>query len=77
MGNMNLGAPEVALTLFVLIFLVLIFDIYRSKSKDAFEKIVWSCMVLVLPLVGAIVYLSVGRKEKFLYRVMKKFYGGS
>jgi hypothetical protein len=77
MGNMNLGAPELVLTIYVLLFLLLFFDIYRSKSKNSFEKIVWSCVVLVLPFVGAIIYLSVGRREKFLYSIMKKFYGGT
>jgi len=75
--TMNLGAPEIILISLVLIFLLLFFDIYRSKSKDRFEKLVWACLILLFPFVGAIVYLSVGRKEKFLYHVMKKFYGGS
>ena len=74
---MNLGAPEIILISLVLIFLLLFIDIYRSKSKDRFEKLVWACLILLFPFVGAIVYLSVGRKEKFLYHVMKKFYGGS
>jgi multisubunit Na+/H+ antiporter MnhB subunit len=72
---MNLGGPEIVLISLVLIFLLLFFDIYRSKSKDTFEKLVWSCLILLFPVVGAVVYLSVGRKEKFLYHVMKKFYG--
>jgi hypothetical protein len=76
-ADMNLGAPEIILLSLVLLFLILFIDIYRSKSKDTFEKLVWACLILLFPLVGAIVYLSVGRKDKFLYHVMKKFYGGS
>jgi hypothetical protein len=74
MADMNFGAPEIVLTILVLLFLVLFYDIYRSKSKDGLEKLVWSCVILFFPFVGAIVYLSVGRKEKFLYHVMKRFY---
>jgi multisubunit Na+/H+ antiporter MnhB subunit len=75
--DMNLGAPEIVLLSLVLIFLILFFDNYRSKSKDTFEKLVWACLIFLFPFVGAIVYLSVGRKDKFLYHVLKKFYGGS
>ena len=75
--NMNLGAPEIILVLVALFYLVPLVDIYRSKSKDTFEKIVWTCIVLVLPIAGTVVYLSVGRKHRFLYQVMKKFYGSS
>ncbi|MDP2885329.1 MAG: PLD nuclease N-terminal domain-containing protein [Ignavibacteria bacterium] len=74
---MNLGAPEIILALLLLLYLVLFLDIYRSNSKDTLEKFVWTCIVLLFPCVGAIVYLSVGRRDKFLYHVMKKFYGGS
>ena len=70
----NLGAPEIILICLLLLFFVLFVGIYRSKSKDTLEKLVWTCIVLLLPFVGAIVYLSVGRKDKFLYHVMKKFY---
>jgi len=76
-ATMDLGAPVIVLTLLLLLYLVLILDIYRSKSKDTVEKFVWTCIVLLFPFVGAIVYLSVGRRNKFLYQVMKKFYGGS
>ncbi len=74
-ANGNLGAPEIILVLFVLLYLAPIVDIYRSKSKDTLEKVVWTCIVLILPIIGTVVYLSVGRKHKFLYHVMKKFYG--
>jgi|GEM_PF-3393269 len=76
-ATMNLGAPEIVLTLLLLLYLVLFLDIYRSKSKDTLEKLVWICIVLLFPFVGAIVYLSVGRRDKFLYLVVKKFYSGS
>jgi hypothetical protein len=70
----NLGAPEIVLAYFVLISLLIYLDIYRNSSKDTLEKLVWTFVALLLPVVGVIVYLSVGRKDKFLYRVMKTFY---
>ncbi len=58
----------VILTLFLLVPLALfiwaLVDILKSEFKDANNKIIWLIVVLVLPLVGAIIYLAVGRKQK-------------
>ncbi len=55
-------------TLFLLVPLALfiwaLVDILKSEFKDANNKIIWLIVVLVLPLVGAIIYLAVGRKQK-------------
>ncbi len=46
------------------LFLWALVDILKSEFKDANNKIIWLVVVLVLPLIGAIIYLAVGRKQK-------------
>ncbi len=46
------------------LFIWALVDILRSEFKEANNKIIWLIVVLVLPLVGAIIYLAVGRKQK-------------
>ena len=72
--NFSLGAPEILLGSLVLCVIIALFDIQRSASKSSLEKLVWSCVVIFFPFIGVIIYLSVGRKERFLYDVLKKFY---
>ena len=74
---MNLGVSEIVSICLLLLYLFIIVDILRSKSKNTLEKIVWTCLILFLPLIGIIVYLSVGRKDKFLYTIAHKFKGVS
>ena len=72
-ANIGFGTLEI-LEVAILLFIVgVLIDINRGNKKDTMEKIVWSCIVVLFPLVGAIVYLSVGRKNKFLYLVVQKF----
>ncbi|HCA78491.1 MAG TPA: hypothetical protein DEP53_02025 [Bacteroidetes bacterium] len=71
--NISLGAPELLLLFFALFPAIALFDIWRSNAKDSFEKIVWTCVVLFFNVVGVIVYISVGRKDKFVYDVIRKF----
>jgi len=75
--NISLGAPEILLVSFVVIPAIALFDIWRSHAKDSFEKILWTCVVIFLNLIGVIIYLSVGRKEKFVYDVIRKFKSAS
>jgi hypothetical protein len=39
-------------------------DISRSKFKDPNNKILWVAVILSAPLVGAILYLIIGKKQK-------------
>ncbi len=46
------------------LFIWALVDILKSEFKDANNKIIWLVVVLVLPMIGAIIYLAVGRKQK-------------
>jgi hypothetical protein len=55
-------------TVFLLVPLALFIwalaDILKSEFKDANNKLIWLFVVLVLPIIGAIIYLTIGRKQK-------------
>ncbi len=55
-------------TLFLLVPLALfiwaLVDILKSEFKDANNRIIWLLVVLLLPMIGAVIYLTVGRKQK-------------
>ena len=71
--DISFGAPEILLLACVVIPAIALFDIWRSQAKDSFEKILWTCVVILFNLIGVIVYVSVGRREKFVYDVIRKF----
>ena len=75
--NFTFGAPEIVLLSFVVLVVIPLVDIWKITPKDSFEKIAWTCIVLLFPFVGVIAYFSVGRKEKYLYHVIKKFKSAS
>jgi hypothetical protein len=72
-ANIGFGTLEILEATILLFIVGVLIDINRGNKKDTMEKIVWSCIVVLFPLVGAIVYLSVGRKDKFLSLVVQKF----
>lgn len=66
---LNLGTPEIimislyALLPFFLIVYCLI-DIVRSDFKDLGTKFLWIIIVLVAPILGSVIYLLIGKKQK-------------
>lgn len=65
-----LGAAEVFVLFILLIFLAIfimwliaLIDILRSEFTG-YNKIIWILVVLFIPLLGAILYFLIGRKQK-------------
>jgi hypothetical protein len=52
-----------AISLF-LIWLVTLIDIVKSDFKKDVDKIVWFLFVMILPPIGAFLYLLIGRFQK-------------
>ena len=48
------------------IWLFALFDVSRSTFRQSEEKVIWVQVVKSLPLVGALLYLAVGRNRKTL-----------
>jgi hypothetical protein len=62
----NLGGTE----FFILFFLILpfifwviaIIDLVQRQFQDQTNKIVWALVILLIPFLGSLLYLLVGRK---------------
>lgn len=52
-----------AIVLF-LVWLVTIIDIVKSDFKKDADKIVWFLFVMIIPPIGALLYLLIGRFQK-------------
>lgn len=62
---MNIAGPEIILILIVICLpLYCIFDITRSKFQTPNTSILWIIVVLVAPVIGSIIYLTWGRRQK-------------
>ncbi|MDB5149271.1 MAG: PLDc protein [Mucilaginibacter sp.] len=62
---LNIGVPELVLVLLypVLVIYCLI-DIIRSTFKDPSNKIIWAIVVILMPCLGSVLYLAIGRNGK-------------
>lgn len=62
---LNIGVPELLLVLLypVLVIYCLI-DIIRSTFKDPSNKIIWAIVVILMPCLGSVLYLAIGRNGK-------------
>lgn len=64
----NIGATEILLILFLLFFMMLfpliaIISILKNRFKDN-DKIVWTLVVIFLPIIGPILYFIIGSFSK-------------
>lgn len=62
---LNIGVPELFIALLypVLVIYCLI-DIIRSTFKDPTTKIIWVIVVILMPCLGSVLYLAIGRNSK-------------
>ncbi len=68
---MELLLPRYALALWVLfilvafgLFLFVLVDILRHQFNGSNTKLIWVLVVIVLPFVGSMLYLLIGRSQK-------------
>jgi hypothetical protein len=63
----NLGLDELILLLILLLpvifWVVALIDILKSNFQGN-NKIIWVLVVIFLPLIGAILYFTIGRNQK-------------
>ena len=65
----NIGGPGmIIIILFVglplLLTIYCLYDITRSTFKDPSNKIIWVIITVFIPILGAILYLVLGRSQK-------------
>ncbi|HEY0670439.1 MAG TPA: PLDc N-terminal domain-containing protein [Sphingobacteriaceae bacterium] len=65
----GLGGPELIVIFFIagvplILMLFCLVDIIRSDFKDSTTKLLWVLLVVLAPLIGSLLYLLFGRKQK-------------
>jgi hypothetical protein len=63
------GGGELMSVIFVLFIPVLLWlwaliDTLRSDFTNSSSKLIWILLIIILPVLGAIIYLIVGRQQK-------------
>ncbi len=62
-----LGIAEIILILFVLLpavlWVIALVDILKSNFRND-NKLIWILVVVFLPIIGAVLYFIIGRKQK-------------
>lgn len=65
----GLWAWQIAVLLFfilvpVALMIWAIIDLVQSTFADSTNKLIWALVIIFMPLIGAVLYLIVGRKQK-------------
>lgn len=65
----GIGGPEIMLLLFfigipTILWVWALMDLLSSDFVSSTNKLLWVAMILFLPILGAILYLLIGRKQK-------------
>jgi hypothetical protein len=65
---MGVGGKELWILFFFFVPLILciiaLVDITKGRFGEGSNKLIWVLIVLLLPLLGSILYFSVGQKQK-------------
>lgn len=48
----------------LILFLFTVIDILKNRFETATDKLIWFFVVFLVPIIGPILYLTVGRKQK-------------
>ena len=65
----GLGSSEIMLILFfglvpLGLWLWALIDLLRSNFKNSTEKLIWAVVIIFVPVLGALLYLLIGRSQK-------------
>lgn len=72
-GSLTFELFPILMMAFVLVlFLIAAIDILKNQFASGIDKILWFQLVILVPFVGPIVYLSIGRKQKINSERYKK-----
>jgi len=55
---------RILILVLVLYHFYYLIDVIRSSFKEPINKIVWILLIVLLPVVGCILYIFIGRKQK-------------
>jgi hypothetical protein len=57
---------SVVLVCVLILFLFTVIDILKNRFESATDKLIWVIVVILIPLIGSILYLFIGRKQKLV-----------
>ncbi|MBC3539456.1 PLD nuclease N-terminal domain-containing protein [Rufibacter sediminis] len=65
----NIGIPELLLLLLMvgipgILWIWSLVDLLTSKFANSLEKLIWLIAIVFVPVLGAVLYLLIGRKQK-------------
>lgn len=63
-GIVSLIIFGILLLFFVLFYLIPIIDILKSKFESGVDKLIWLAVVIFIPILGLLLYIFVGLKQK-------------
>jgi uncharacterized membrane protein len=70
---MELLMPSVGLIIWsilsvisLVLTVIALVNVLRSQFKDSTSKLIWVAVILFMPLIGSILYLQIGRKQRVL-----------
>lgn len=71
--KLNIGNQEILILAVILIIPTILFlwalvDALTSEFVEKNNKIIWILVILLLPLLGSILYFTIGRNQKVLLR---------
>ena len=66
---LGIGTQELLLLLIIFLLPTIlwfwaIIDVVQSNFSDSNTKVMWVLIILLVPVVGSILYLTIGRKQK-------------
>ena len=66
---MGLGGQEMLLltivfAVFLLLPVIALIDVLRSDFRGASDKLIWVIVILFLNLIGALLYVTIGRRQR-------------
>jgi len=62
-GVIAMFAPNLSFLAVVILWIYAIVDILRRQFRDSIIKLIWVLVIIFLPLLGAILYLIIGRQQ--------------
>lgn len=66
LANVVGGAVIIYVVGAILLFLLVVYALFDlwGKSNDSSKKLLWTIIILIIPVIGAIAYFAVGRGNK-------------
>jgi hypothetical protein len=63
-GGMGTQEVLVVLSVFLVLPAYALIDILTSQFRDSTNKLIWVVVVILVPLLGSLLYVALGRNQK-------------